>query len=280
MSQPALRPTAPDIAGIALRLPAAVQAADRASEVLLRHYGKLAGFDEKSPVDLVTIADRESEAVVQDVLRKAFADDRILAEEADGPDGAREIGRTAKDLPWTWVVDPLDGTTNFAHTHVNFCVSIGLLHFGQPVLGVVDAPARGERYVGGLGIPPTCNGTALRVSTVTDLGHALVGTGFPYDRRRRMERILTWLGRVLHRVHDVRRGGSAALDLCELAAGRLDGFYEPGLMPWDLCAGVAILEAAGGRVTGFDGAPHDLFAGWTVASNGRVHDELVGLLGD
>jgi len=184
------------------------------------------------------------------------------------------------DLEFCWAIDPLDGTTNFAHTHLNFCVSLGLMHYGQPVLGVVLAPARREIFVGGQGLAATCNDRPIHVSRVPDLAHALIATGFPYNRRERLEQILRWLGRALQRAHCVRRGGSAALDLCELAAGRLDAFYEPGLQPWDLCAGHAILEAAGGRLSAFDGSPHNVFAGLTLASNGLVHAELVELVAD
>ena len=263
---------------LAARLKVALRAAEQAGAVLMRHYGKLAGYDEKSPINLVTVADREAEAVVLAELRAAFPQDEVLAEERDGSEGCAAMAHRAASLPWCWAIDPVDGTTNFAHTHLNFCVSIGLLRHGQPVLGVVLAPARREMFVGGLGLPATCNERPLRVSQVGSMAQALVATGFPYDRRQRLPQLLAWLGRALERSHCVRRGGSAALDLCELAAGRLDAFYEPGLMPWDLAAGAAILEAAGGQITGFDGGPHDLFAGNTLASNGHIHGELVALV--
>ena len=260
------------------RLKIALRAAEQAGAVLMRHYGRLERIDEKSPIDLVTVADRESEATVLSELRAAFPHDAILAEETDGPTGARTRRDALQAAEWCWVVDPLDGTTNFAHTHVNFCVAIGLLHQGRPVLGVVLAPARREIFVGGEGVPATSNGQPIHVSAVPEMARALVGTGFPYDRRQRLPQILAWLGRALERAHCVRRGGAAALDLCELAAGRLDAFYEPGLAPWDLAAACAILTAAGGTVSDFDGGPHDLFAGRTLASNGRVHGALIDLV--
>lgn len=260
------------------RLKIALRAAEQAGAVLMRHYGKLTQIDEKSPVDLVTVADRESEATVLSELRAAFPHDAVLAEERDGRLGAEKMRAEVQQHPWCWVVDPLDGTTNFAHSHLNFCVSIGLLHHGIPVLGVVLAPARREIFVGGPGMPATCNGRPIAVSQVQTMSRALVATGFPYDRRQRLPQLLAWLGRALERAHCVRRGGSAALDLCEIAAGRLDAYYEPGLAPWDLAAGCAIVEAAGGRVSGFGGDPHDLFAGRTLASNGHVHAELIDLV--
>jgi myo-inositol-1(or 4)-monophosphatase len=260
------------------RLKIALRAAEEAGAVLMRHYGHLRQIDEKSPIDLVTDADRESEAVVLAELRAAFPQDVFLAEEQDGRDGAIAMAARVTDLPFCWAIDPLDGTTNFAHTHLNFCTSIGLMHHGRPVLGVVLAPARREVFVGGHGLPATCNERPIRVSQVPDIAHALLGTGFPYDRRERMPQILHWLGRALQRAHCVRRGGSAALDLCEVAAGRLDGFYEPGLQPWDICAGSAIVEAAGGKLSDFDGRPLDLFAGRTLASNGNIHADMVELV--
>ncbi len=260
------------------RLKIALRAAEQAGAVLMRHYGKLERIEEKSPVDLVTIADRESEATILSELRFAFPKDAFLAEESDGRDGARAMAEGVARLPWCWIVDPLDGTTNFAHSHLNFCVSIGLLHFGVPVLGVVLAPARREIFVGGVHVPATCNGLPIAVSRVTTLSRALVATGFPYDRRQRLPQLLAWLGRALERAHCVRRGGAAALDLCELAAGRLDAFYEPGLAPWDLVGGCAIITAAGGQLSDFDGTPHHVFAGRTLASNGVIHGELVDLV--
>lgn len=256
----------------------ALRIAQLAGAVLMRHFGKLERFEEKSPIDLVTVADRESEALVIAELRAAFPHDAILAEEADGRDGAQAMRARVPGLPWCWVIDPLDGTTNFAHTHPNFNVSIGLLHFGQPVLGVVFAPARRELFVGGVGVPATCNGEPIHVSRVTAMAKALVATGFPYDRRERMTQILTWLRRVLERAHGVRRGGAAALDLCDIAAGRLDAYYEPGLQPWDVAGGAAILQAAGGKLSDFDGSPLDIFASRTLASNSLIHAELVDLV--
>lgn len=263
---------------LAMRLKVALRAAEQAGAVLMRHLGKLERIEEKSPIDLVTVADREAEATILSELRAAFATDGLLAEETDGRAGAARLRAQVAELPWCWVVDPLDGTTNFAHGHLNFCVSIGLLRAGRPVLGVVLAPARRELFVGGEGVPATCNGQAIAVSRIDAIARSLLATGFPYDRRERLPQLLAWLGRALARAHCVRRGGSAALDLCEIAAGRLDAYWEPGLAPWDLAAGCAIVAAAGGAVSDFDGAEHDLFAGRTLASNGRVHSELIDLV--
>ena len=268
----------PPVAELMARLQVALRVAEMAGAVLMQHFGKLERYEEKSPIDLVTVADRESEALVLAELRAAWPDDAMLAEESDGREGAQAMRARVPELPWCWVVDPLDGTTNFAHTHPNFNVSIGLLWFGQPVLGVVFAPARRELFVGGIGVPATCNGAPIHVSRVTSMAKSLVATGFPYDRRERMPQLLRWLGRALERAHCVRRGGAAALDLCDLAAGRLDAYYEPGLQPWDVAGGAAILHAAGGTTSDFDGSPLDLFAARTLASNGLVHAELIDLV--
>lgn len=260
------------------RLKIALRAAEQAGAVLQRHVGRLTGFDEKSPIDLVTAADRESELCVLAELQGAFGRDQFLAEERDGPAGAAELRAKAAGIEWLWAIDPLDGTTNFAHGYPAYAVSIGLLHFGAPFLGVVCVPPRREIFVGGAGLPATCNGRPIAVSQVVQLGRALVVTGFPYDRRQRMPQLLGWLGQVLMRAHCVRRSGSAATDLCDLAAGRSDGFYEIGLRPWDLAAGAAIVTAAGGVLTNLSGDPHDVFAAETAASNALVHAELLAAL--
>lgn len=265
---------------IAARLQFALEVAGAASAVLMRHFGRLASIDEKSPVDLVTEADRQSEQLILERLQAAFPADVVLAEERDGRDGARALAARVRELPWCWAIDPLDGTTNFAHTHHNFCVSIGILRYGEPFIGVVQAPVRQERFVGVVGAGATCNAQLIGVSQVATMDKSLIGTGFPYDRRQRLPQLLRWLGRTLERAHCVRRGGSAALDLCEIAAGRLDGYYEVGLAPWDTAAGSAIVRAAGGRVSAFSGTEHDLFAANTLASNGRIHAELVDLVAE
>lgn len=263
---------------LATRLKVALRAAEEAGAILMGHTGRLARIDSKSPIDLVTAADRDSEARILSELRSAFPGDRVLAEERDGPDGAAALAGEVAALPFCWVVDPLDGTTNFAHGHLQFAVSVGLLHHGKPALGVVLAPARREIFVGGLGVRATCNGRMIQVSQVDTMAKALLATGFPYDRRERLPQLLEWLGRSLMVAQGVRRAGSAALDLCELAAGRIDAYYEVGLAPWDVCAGQAIVTAAGGLVTDFGGGPHDVFGRQLLASNGRLHQGLIQLV--
>lgn len=278
-----MNPTAIDPAALHSRLKIALRAAEGAGAILMGHYGKLDGIDEKSPIDLVTAADRDSEAQILAELRSAFRQDTVLAEERDGLAAVNALAEKLPTTAWCWVVDPLDGTTNFSHTHPQFAVSIGLLHFGRPVLGVVLAPARREIFVGGGGIAATCNGRPIRVSQTTALGQSLLASGFPYDRRLRAKELLGRVERALLCSHGFRRGGSAAMDLAELAAGRIDGYWEDGLAPWDLAAGHAIVQAAGGVITNFAGGEHDLFGRNTLASNGAIHaaiqSEILGANG-
>lgn len=261
-----------------IRLARALSIARSAGHVLQRHLGRLTGFDEKSAIDLVTVADRESEALIARELGAAFPDDALLLEEGDGKQGAQARRDTISGSRFTWCIDPLDGTTNFVHAYPQFAISAGLLFHGVPVLGVVHAPALGETYAGGQGVPATLNGQPISVSRVERIAHALLSTGFPYDRRERIDALLAIVREVILSAHDIRRAGSAALDLCFVAAGRTDGFFEQGLSPWDLAAGQAIVEAAGGRVTDYGRGPHDLFGGEILATNGKVHDALAALI--
>ena len=268
-------------AEVTRRLDAALQIAERAGALLLRHHGRITSFETKaSPVDLVTIADREAEDLIRADIVERFADDVVIGEEGDGREGAIARRESVRKADFSWLIDPLDGTTNFVHAHPFFAVSIGLLVRGEPAIGVVHAPALRETFVGGAGLAPTLNGEAIAVSTVPTIEGALFATGFPYNRADALEGALTKLRRVLHRTHGVRRGGSAALDLCFVAAGRIDVFYEYGLSAWDVAAGAAIVRAAGGQVSLPDGRPFDPFDGDSLATNGLLHDAVLPLLTD
>lgn len=265
--------------GIVLRYQAARRIAFDAGAVLMQHLGQIQSYTMKSSsADLVTVADRASEALILAGLRAAFPDDPIVGEETDGQAGARARQGEVEAAEFAWCVDPLDGTTNYFHGYPSFAVSIGLLWRGQPAAGIVHAPARKETFAGGLGIPPTKNGVPIGISKTAELSRALVASGFPYDREAKADRLLAVLRRVLTNTHGFRRAGSASLDMCDLACGRLDGYYEWHLSPWDVAAGHAIVEAAGGRITNDQGAAHALFAGNTVATNGAIHDALLDLL--
>ena len=228
-------------------------------------YGRLEGFELEGAVDLVSQADRESERLLCNAIRSAFPDDGILAEEGGGHDGGSE---------WTWVLDPLDGTTNFVHGFPFFLVSIGLLRGSERVAGVCYGPFHDELFRACRGDGAYLGDTPIGVSSTESLGRSLVATGFPYNRREVVDELLVLVKRGMCAAHGLRRTGSAAYDLCMLAAGRVDGFFEQGLCPWDIAAGTVIVEEAGGQVTMYDGSPFDLFGDTILASNGRIQDEL------
>lgn len=236
------------------------------------------GARNKGTIDLVTQYDLASEAILRERMPRAFPDHAIVAEEGASSD---------VDGEWTWFCDPLDGTTNFAHGHFFFAVSIGLAYRGEPVLGVVHAPALLATWSGGLGLGATRvdarpEGSRRAHCVVSDndtLVRSLVATGFPYDRRTSPENNVKEHAHIVVQVQGMRRCGSAALDLCQVADGTYDGYWEQKLAPWDLCAGVALVRGAGGVVTDYEGAPVSVRPGRVVATNGRLHAELLREVG-
>ena len=244
----------------------ATEAALAAGAELQHYWCNLKDIQEKRPGDLVTEADRAAEKVVLEVLKRHVPDHAILAEES----GMRG--------EWTdeflWAIDPLDGTTNYAHQYPCFAVSIGLLINGVPSVGVVYNPIHNELYRAAKGLGATCNRLPIRVSKVDALVNSLLVTGFAYDRHSRADNNYAEFCHLTHKTHGVRRDGAASLDLAYDACGRLEGYWERGLSPWDLAAGVVILEEAGGRVTAYDQSAFDLRSGRILATNGLVHPEL------
>jgi myo-inositol-1(or 4)-monophosphatase len=228
----------------------------------------------KGAVNPVTETDTATEALITQRLREAFPDHRILAEETHGDDWHAwdEPG------PPMWLVDPLDGTVNFAHGFPFVGVSLGLLAEGQPVVGVVYDPLRDETFAASAGGGTMRNGQRVRVSSVEQLAQAFLSTGFPYDRRTAVDNNTHRLDHFLRRSHGVRRAGAAVLDLSYLACGRIDGFWEKGLHPWDVAAASLIVQEAGGRVTDFDGGPNYLSGEFFLASNGLIHDEMLRVI--
>jgi myo-inositol-1(or 4)-monophosphatase len=255
-------------------LSVALQVAAAAGRRLRTAWAEPKTVEHKGEIDLVTATDREVEALVVDALQSAFPDHLLVGEE--GASG-RPLPRP-RDDQYAWYIDPLDGTTNFAHSFPQFAVSIGLARGPELVLGVVHDPMRGETFAARRGHGATLNGEAIHVSATARLNAALVGTGFPYDRREHVDFYLGFVKDFILRTHGVRRLGSAALDLCALACGRLDGFWEWKLSPWDTAAAVVILREAGGVVSDFAGAPFDLYGIQTLASNGRIHAEMSEVL--
>ena len=251
-------------------LEAALSAARSAGEVLRAGFGTEHAITYKGEVDLVTEIDEEAERVIREELLGAFSTYGMLAEEG---------GELAGEEDTRWIVDPLDGTTNYAHGLPIFCVSIGLERAGEVVLGVVHDPMREEIYVAERGGGATLNGEPIKVSDTGELIQALIATGFPYDRAE-MPEALELFGRFAATTRGMRRLGSAALDLCYVASGRLDGYYERGIWPWDLAAGSLILEEAGGKLTNYRGDVLDLDGREIVASNGRLHSAMTRLTGE
>ncbi|MBX7245816.1 MAG: inositol monophosphatase [Candidatus Sumerlaeaceae bacterium] len=247
------------------------QCLDEAGEILMKHYGKIESVDKKSDIDLVTIADRESEARIKAIITAAFPTHQILAEET-GED------YTGKSDTYRWIIDPVDGTTNFAHSFPQFSVSIAVEHKGEIVAGGVLNPYYKERFFAERGSGATLNGAPICVSKVPQLSESLLVTGFPYDRSSRVDHYLSIVGDFMKRAHGILRLGSAALDLCAVACGRLEGFWEEKLHPWDTAAGWLIVEEAGGRVTNFTGGPFSPYAYQTLATNGRIHDDCLQVL--
>lgn len=251
-------------------LKAATDAAKQAG-LLLLHYAR-DGFriKHKSLIDLVTEADHAAEQCVIDVIREYFPGHRFLAEERGAIDQSPS--------PYRWIIDPLDGTTNFAHGFPAYCVSIGLEYNGECVLGVVYDPTRDELFSATSGGGALVNENPIHVSQTTQLDQALLVTGFAYDIRETSNNNLDHFARFALRAQGLRRTGSAALDLCYVAAGRFDGFWEVKLNPWDMAAGVVILREAGGKVTDLSGKPYSLYGQELVSSNGLLHDAMISVI--
>ena len=225
----------------------------------------------KGQANLVTVADKKSEELIIGGILGRYPSHSVLAEES----GVTQPGATIQ-----WIVDPLDGTTNFAHGYPFYCVSIAVEERGEILCGAVYDPVRQDMYTASRGGGAYCNGERLQVSEVSQLSHALLITGFPYNFRDNLNTIIGQFRSFLVASQAVRRGGSAALDLCYVASGRLDGFWELNLQPWDTAAGKVILEEAGGRITDFRGGLFSVYNRELLASNGRVHDEMIAVLAD
>lgn len=242
----------------------------RAAGDILNYYAgreKLVEF--KGQANLVTIADKESEELIIGGILSRYPSHSILAEES----GTTQPGARVK-----WIIDPLDGTTNFAHGYPFYCVSIAVEENDEVICGAVYDPVREEMFTAAREAGAYRNGELLQVSGVDRLSQALLITGFPYNFRERVDTVINQFRKFLVASQAVRRGGSAALDLCYVAAGRLDGFWELHLQPWDTAAGRVILEEAGGRVTDFKGGPFSIYMKEILASNGLLQEEMIDVL--
>jgi myo-inositol-1(or 4)-monophosphatase len=247
-------------------LAVAWEAADAAGELIRENWQRPKTIDYKGAIDLVTSVDRETERKIVDVIRGHFPDHSILAEEETDVEG--------EDNEYRWIIDPLDGTTNFAHGYPQVAISIALEREGQIILGLVYDPLRRECFRAVKGQGATLNEDPIRTSAVDELDKALLATGFPYDRRGKADFYLAFFKAFLTRCQGIRRSGSAALDLCYVACGRIDGFWELKLKPWDIAAGALIVTEAGGSLSDFAGREFSIWGNETLAANNLIHHEM------
>ena len=254
-------------------LQTATDAVRRAGEI--QRHASRGTFEirKKGTIDLVTEVDVAIERMVRALIAERYPDHDVLGEELGGP-GAGEGSR------YCWICDPLDGTTNFAHGLPLFCSTIALEVDGELRVGAVYDPTRDELFTAIRGGGAFLNGERIRVSTAATLIDSLLVTGFPYSVQEKLEEMIGLFGRFLSKARAVRRLGSAALDMCYVAAGRLDGFWEEGLNAWDVAGGVLIVQEAGGRITSLDGGPFVLRSGRIIASNGLLHDQMRAVIAD
>ena len=251
-------------------LEAAVAASQEAGALLLKYAGAGFHIEYKNPINLVTDADRAAEQCVIDHIKAHFPTHRFLAEERGRLEEAQS--------PYLWIIDPLDGTTNFAHGYPAYCVSIGLEYEGRCVLGAIFDPSRNELFTAIEHRGAQLNGRAIHVSNTATLDGSLLVTGFAYDIRETPRNNLDHFVKFALKAQGLRRTGSAALDLCYVAAGRFDGFWEVRLNPWDMAAGAVIAREAGGRLTDFSGQDLSIYGQELVASNGQIHEAMLAVL--
>jgi len=254
-----------------LYLATAIEAALACGRIHLQYFRKTLDIQKKGRIDLVTAADLAAEARFRALIASRFPDHAVIGEET-------AIEATAREARCQWIIDPIDGTTNFAHGLAIFCVSIALQVEGHLEVGVIYDPIAEELFTAERGGGARLNGAPLGVSRVSELVDAMLCTGFPYtvreDRMQQVDVFAAFLGTA----QAVRRLGSAALDLAYVAAGRLDGFWEERLHPWDMAAGALLVAEAGGTITNIHGGALDLFQGHVMASNGRLHEQMLGVV--
>ncbi len=251
-------------------LSTAIDIAKEAGALLSDFAARKIGYELKGDYDLVTAADRASEALVVERLKQHFPEHSIVAEEGGGQQTSSE---------YRWYVDPLDGTTNFAHGFPVYNVTLGLEKAGQVIAGVIFDPTRNEMFSAERGAGAFLNGEKIEVSRAQRIDDCLVATGFP-SRRRHQNVNIHFYYQLAMMSHGVRRAGAAAIDLAYVACGRLDAFWEFGLNPWDMAAGIVILEEAGGRISTMDGAAHQLTSQHLLATNGTLHQPILDVFQD
>jgi len=254
-----------------LFLATAIEAVVKAGETQRSHAQRAFQIDKKGLIDLVTEVDVIVEAGFRALVAERFPDHAVLGEEMG-------LSTDRRGAPHRWLFDPIDGTTNYAHGLPIFCASVGLEIDGRLEVAAVYDPNRRELFAAERGGGAFLNGTPLHVSRSSALVDAMLVTGFPYDVQTRTDEIVGMFARFVARARAVRRLGSAAIDLCYVAAGRMDGFWEQDLKPWDVAAGLLLVEEAGGRATTFDGSPCSPYAREILASNGHLHDQMLDVI--
>jgi len=240
-----------------------------AGEILRRNYGKRQSIHYKGEINLVTDVDRQSEEYIIGRIRSSFPDHGILSEESS---------ELVSSSPYRWLIDPLDGTTNYAHNYPCFCVSVAIERNGELLAGAVFDPLLSESFTASAAAGAFLNGERITVSPVGELRRSLLATGFAYDVNQASDNNLDFFREFVFTGQAIRRDGSAALDLCYLACGRFDGFWELKLKPWDTAAGLLILREAGGWATRLDGSPYDIHQPDILASNGRIHEQMMAVV--
>ncbi len=249
---------------------AAEEAAQAAGSLIRDSWQQVKQIQYKSSIDLVTTIDHQSEELIVSILQKRFPNHSILAEE--------ETNITGQKGEHRWIIDPVDGTTNFAHAYPHFCVSIALEYAGEIILGLVYDPIKEEKFSAVRGRGSFLNGGQIHTTKEAELGKALLATGFPYDRRQKVDFYLPFFKDFMLSCQGIRRNGSAALDLCYVACGRLDGFWEFGLSPWDTAAGSLMVQEAGGTMSDFSRNTFSVWKKEVLASNGWIHDSMLRIM--
>jgi myo-inositol-1(or 4)-monophosphatase len=252
-----------DLKGVALK------AVKEGGAILVKYFGKIKSIDYKGEINLVTEADQRSEEVILSIIKDSYPNHRILAE---------ETGESGNSSSFKWIIDPLDGTTNYAHGYPCFCVSLAIEYEEEVIYGAVYNPVKDELFTAEKGKGAFINGKAIKTSSTKQLDQSLLCTGFPYDVRDDMDSNILNFRTFLMKAQAVRRDGSAALDLCHTAAGRFDGFWDQKLFPWDVAAGGLLVTEAGGKLTNFTGGNFSIYDKEIVASNGLIHDQMVEAL--
>ncbi len=248
----------------------AIETAKQAGSILMQHFGNISSIEKKSTnIDLLTIADTESDAFILDRIKTTYPQHHIIAEESDLTEGNSD---------YKWVIDPLDGTTNFVHNLPIFAVSMGLQYKEETILGVVYNPAVNKCFWAEKNGGAYLNDKPIQITSTNTLSNSLLVTGFPYIHDDRFEKGFDLFKELYGKTQGIRRLGAAALDFCFVAMGRFEGFWEFGLQPWDVCAGAIILQEAGGKVSDWDGSPMPFSGTRVLATNGHIHGEMIDVL--